>query len=85
MQDKMIPVDPNRVPKLGEEKLKGYPNGYRYLAYAQETTMGVKVLRDLPGHIREKGAEGGSKVCGEKHDLLYMQCKDWVEGKDIEI
>ena len=85
MQDKMIPVNPNRVPKVDEEKLKEYPNGYRYLAYAQELTMGVTVLKDLPGHRRENGFAGGSEACGKKHDLLYMQCKDWVEGKDIEI
>lgn len=47
--------------------------------------MGVKVLLDLPGHRREKGVLGGSKICGEKHDLLYWQCKMWVEGEDVEI
>lgn len=47
--------------------------------------MGVKVLRDLPGHRREKDVEGGSRACGEKHDLLYWQCKAWVEGGDVDI
>jgi hypothetical protein len=78
-------VNPERVPKLDAEKLKTYPTGYRYLAYCQEKTMGVKVLLDMPGHRRENGAPGGSQVCGEKHDKLYMQCKAWLEGEDIDI
>jgi hypothetical protein len=79
-KDKLIPVNPARVPKLDEERLKNYPTGYRYLAYCQEETMGVKVLLDLPGHRRE-----GGNVNGKKHDLLYWQAKDWLEGKDIDI
>jgi hypothetical protein len=79
-KDKLIPVNPARVPELDEERLKGSPTGYRYLAYCQEETMGVKVLLDLPGHRRE-----GGNVNGKKHDLLYWQAKDWVEGKDIDI
>ena len=47
--------------------------------------MGVKVLLDMPGHRRENGVPDGSKKCGEKHDLLYWQCKKWVEGEDLEI
>jgi hypothetical protein len=47
--------------------------------------MGVKVLKDMPGHRREKGVEGGSQVCGEKHDGLYWQAKAWVEGEEVEI
>ena len=81
----MIPVNPQKIPKLDEERLRKYPTGYRYLAYCQEETMGVKVLLDLPGHRREKGVEGGSKSCGEKHDVLYMQCKSWLDGEDVDI
>ena len=64
-----------------------FPSGYRYLAYCQESTMGekVKVIRDLPGHLREKGIPGGSKVAGDKHDLLYWQAKAWLDGEDMEI
>jgi hypothetical protein len=47
----------------------------------QEETMGVKVLRDLPGHRREKAT---GSVNGEKHDLLYWQAKEWVEGGDVK-
>jgi len=79
-KDKLIPVNPGRVPQLDEDRLKGYPNGYRFLAYCQEETMGVKVLLDLPGHRRED-----KNLNGQKHDVLYMQAKHWVEGRDIDI
>jgi hypothetical protein len=79
-KDKLIPVNPNEVPKLDTQKLKSYPVGYRYLAYCQEKTMGVKVMLDMPGHRRE-----GGNVNGNKHDLLYLQCKDWVDGRRIDI
>nr|KAK5442243.1 hypothetical protein LTR18_006096 [Exophiala xenobiotica] len=84
-KDKLIPVNPNKVPKLDEQELQRYPVGYRYLAYCQEKTMGVKVLLDMPGHRRENGVPGGSKACGDKHDLLYWQCKRWMEGEVFEI
>ena len=66
-------------------KLMHFPTGYRNLAYLQETTMGVKVARDLPGHRRESGAEGGSRACGEAHDKLYWQCKQWIDGDEVDI
>ncbi len=78
-------MNPAKVPTLDEKVLAEFPSGYRYLAYCQEKTMGVKVLRDMPGHRRESAMEGGSKVCGEKHDQLYWQCKSWVEGGDVQI
>lgn len=28
-KDKLVPVNPNRIPRLDEEKLKTYPPGYR--------------------------------------------------------
>lgn len=84
-KDKLIPVNPNKIPALDEEELKKFPSGYRYLAYCQEKTMGVQVLLDMPGHRRENGVDGGSQACGDKHDLLYWQCKRWVEGEDIDI
>ncbi|RVX72314.1 Uncharacterized protein B0A52_04519 [Exophiala mesophila] len=83
-KDKLIAVNPGKVPVLDEAKLEQFPSGYRYLAYCQEQTMGVQVLKDMPGHNREKGIEGGSKVAGEKHDLLYRQAKTWVEGGEID-
>lgn len=79
-KDKLIPVDPGRVPVLDREKLRAYPVGYRYLAYCQEKVMGVKVKLDMPGHRRE-----GDNVCGKAHDELYWQCKYWLEGKSVDI
>lgn len=79
-KDKLIPVNPAKVPTLDEEKLREYPVGYRYLAYCQEMTMGVKVIRDLPGHRRDVGT-----INGEKHDILYVQIKQWIDGEHVEI
>ena len=70
-KDKLIPVDPRKVPELDDELLKTFPSGYRYLAYCQKTTMGLEVMTDLPGNCREKEIEGGNRVASEKHDLLY--------------
>ncbi|KAF2148485.1 hypothetical protein K461DRAFT_329991 [Myriangium duriaei CBS 260.36] len=80
-KDKLIPVDPNRVPVVDASKAREYPIGYRYLAYCQEKTMGVKVLRDLPGHRRESG----TTLNGEKHDVLYKQIKAWMDGENIQV
>jgi hypothetical protein len=79
-KDKLIPVDPRKVPRLDDDKLKGFPTGYRYLAYCQEETMEVNVKRDMPGHRREPDTPSGGK-----HDELYWQCKKWVEGEDVHI
>ena len=79
-KDKLIAVNPTKVPHLDEHKLQGYPVGYRYLAYCQEETMGVKVKLDMPGHRRE-----GDNLNGREHDKLYWQSKQWVEGEDVEI
>ncbi|KAL4911346.1 hypothetical protein BDW74DRAFT_164871 [Aspergillus multicolor] len=79
-KDKLLPVVPGRLPDFDLKKLESYPDGYKCLAYCQEATMGVKVLRDMPGHRRHVGT-----VNGEKHDLLYRLAKDWLAGKDIRI
>lgn len=79
-KDKLLPVNPGKVPDLDERKLEEYPNGYRYLAYCQEKTMGVEVLRDMPGHRREN-----DNANGQKHDLLYWQCKQWLDGEAVDI
>jgi hypothetical protein len=47
-KDRLIPVDPRKIPAMDDTKLATYPAGYRYLAYCQEATMGVKVMLDLP-------------------------------------
>ncbi|KAH6699706.1 pathogenesis associated protein [Leptodontidium sp. 2 PMI_412] len=79
-KDKLVPVNPQKIPALSEEKLAKFPSGYRYLGYCQEETMGIQVLLDLPGHRRE-----ADNINGQKHDILYWQAKDWVEGKEIDI
>ncbi|KAF2668551.1 PEP2-like protein [Microthyrium microscopicum] len=79
-KDKLIPTNPGKVPKLDEEKLLTYPPSYKFLAYCQEATMEVKVLKDMPGHRRNTGTRNG-----EKHDLLYDMSRRWVEGEDIEV
>ncbi|KAI0552337.1 hypothetical protein F4679DRAFT_86873 [Xylaria curta] len=79
-KDKMIPTNPNKIPKIDEAKLESYPLGYKNLAYSQELTMGVTVLKDLPGHRRHVGT-----VNGQKHDLLYQQAKAWLDGNEVQI
>lgn len=78
-KDKLLPVNPGGVPGL-DEKILEYPNGYRYLACCQEKTMGVEVLRDMPGHRR-----GNDNANGQKHDLLYWQCKQWLDSEAVDI
>ena len=78
-KDKLIPVNPNRVPKLDVERLESYPQGYKCLAYCQEVTMGVTVAKDMPGARRDEGTPSG-----DKHDLLYRHAKEWLDGKDID-
>ncbi|KAJ7162911.1 hypothetical protein C8R46DRAFT_1101844 [Mycena filopes] len=73
-KDKLIPVDPRRIPAIDDEKLAVFPSGYRYLAYCQEECMlGIKVKRDMPG------------IRGEEHDQLLRQAKAWLDGEDIEV
>ncbi|OKP10455.1 Pea pathogenicity protein 2 [Penicillium subrubescens] len=79
-KDKLIPVNPNKIPKLDQEELKTYPVGYRYLIYCQRRLGVVAPVLDLPGHRRD-----GSNVNGKMHDKLYWQCKQWVEGEDLVI
>lgn len=79
-KDKVIPVNPTRVPAIDEGAAQKYPPGYRYLAYFQELTMGVKVLMDMPGHRRHVGT-----VNLEKHDELYWQSKNWLEGRGLGV
>ncbi|KAG8625923.1 hypothetical protein KVT40_006324 [Elsinoe batatas] len=80
-KDKLVPVDPNRIPKVDHEKAKQYPFGYRYLAYCEETVLGIKCVYDLPSHRRE----AGTTINGEKHDMLYRQIKQWMDGENVEI
>lgn len=75
-----IPVNPNKIPELDLEELSHLPVGYRYLGYCQEKTMGIVVIKSLPGHRREIGT-----VNREKHDMLYRQIKAWMDGENIDV
>jgi hypothetical protein len=73
-KDKLIPVDPRRIPVIDDKKLGMFPAGYKYLGYCQEQCMpGIKVKCDMPG------------IRGEEHDFLLRQVKAWLDGEDIEI
>jgi hypothetical protein len=72
-KDKLIPVDPRKVPSIDDTLLESFPMGYRYLAYCQQTVMGVQVKKDMPGHR------------GEEHDKLLWQCKQWLDGEEVDI
>ena len=78
-KDKLIPCDPNRVPKLDTNEVMQLPPGYRYLAYCQRHVEGISPSLDMPGHRRE-----GSSVNGQMHDKLYWQCKQWLDGEDVD-
>lgn len=72
-KDKLIPVDPRKVPDMDDEKLKQLPEGYRYLSYCQsEVIPGFKHII-MPGYR------------GPEHDKLYWQAKQWLDGDDIQV
>ncbi|KAI7186739.1 hypothetical protein KC363_g6400 [Hortaea werneckii] len=79
-KDKLLPVNPTKVPNIDEAKLETYPQGYKCLAYCQELTMGVEVAKDMPGHRRHVGT-----ASGEKHDLLYRQANGWLNGENVDV
>ena len=79
-KDKLIPCDPSRVPEIDEERLKRYPLGYKYLSYCQELTQECEVKLDMPGHPRE-----GETVNKKLHDKLLWQCKQWLDGEEVEV
>ncbi|CZR45817.1 uncharacterized protein FPRO_15007 [Fusarium proliferatum ET1] len=83
-KDKLMPVDPQKIPEINDNHLMESPSGYRYLAYCQEKTMGVQIARNMPGHLRDK-AEDGNKTTGDKDDQIYWQIKEWLGGRKIEI
>jgi hypothetical protein len=52
-KDKLIPMNPAKVPVMDKEKPKRYPSGYRYLAYCLGITVGVKIILDMLGNRKE--------------------------------
>ncbi|KAG4292390.1 catabolic 3-dehydroquinase [Fusarium proliferatum] len=83
-KDKLMPVDPQKIPEINDNHLMESPSGYRCLAYCQEKTMGVQIARNMPSHLRDK-AEDGNKTTGDKDDQIYWQIKEWLGGRKIEI
>lgn len=67
-KDRADPVMPGTMPVLDKPKLEAFPQGYRFLAYAQ-TERGQDVHRNLPG-LRGPEVEG-----------LYAAGKSWLAGK----
>lgn len=69
-KDKLLPVDPRKIPKLDDGLLATFPSEYRFLGYCQEKTMGINFVKDLPGHIKDKYHDESGKA-EESHDTLY--------------
>lgn len=78
-KDKILPINPAYYPEVDIKKAKTYPPGCRYLAYFQEIKMGVKILRDMPGHRQHDGTQNLAK-----HNQLYWQAKDWLDKGTFE-
>jgi hypothetical protein len=75
-KDKLIPVDPRKIPEIDDILLATFPPGYRYLGYCQEKTMAsanatIRVKRDMPGHR------------GPEHDQLLRNAKLWLDGEEL--
>lgn len=66
-KDRLDPVVPGEFPKLDQNLLQSFPEGYRHLAYLQ-TRIGYDVRRDLPG-LRGPGIE-----------RLYERGAAWLAG-----
>jgi len=72
-KDKLIPVDPRKIPRIDDEKLMKFPEGYRYLSYCQSLTIPGFKLLVMPGYR------------GPEHDKLYWQAKQWLDGENIVV
>jgi hypothetical protein len=69
-KDRMDPVDPSKTLTLDPKILAQYPEGYRHLAYLQQS-IGYNVRKDMPGL---KGPEAGA---------LYAKGKKWLTGEPL--
>ena len=67
---RLDPVDPAAVPRLDRDRLMGFPEGYRHLAYLQ-AGIGYPVKRDMPGLV------------GQEVEALYAQGADWLRGLPV--
>jgi hypothetical protein len=66
-KDWITPCNPAEAPKMDQELLKSFPEGYRNLAYLQ-TGLGFKVKKTMPG------------LKGEVVESLYGAMKQWLDG-----
>ena len=66
-KDRMDPVDPSATLKLDAQRLEGFPEGYRHLAYLQSSN-GFTVKQGLPG------------LRGAAVEKLYAEGKEWLAG-----
>ena len=66
-KDRLDPLPQGAVPVLDEAVLRGFPEGYRHLAYAQQK-IGYTVKRDMPG------------LKGPEVEALYRRGAQWLSG-----
>jgi hypothetical protein len=64
-KDRLDPVDPAARLELDAERLAGFPDAYRHLAYVQ-TAIGYEVKRDMPG------------LTGPEVEDLYRRGAAWL-------
>lgn len=64
-RDRLDPVDPASRPELDRERLEGFKEGYRHLAYLQ-TGIGYTVKADMP------------RLTGPKVEDLYARGRAWL-------
>lgn len=67
-KDRMDPVDPAAKLNLDATILQRFPEGYRHLAYVQQSA-GYKVKPDMPG------------LKGPEVEALYARGKRWLAGE----
>lgn len=98
-KDKLIPVNPNKVPKVDEAVLAKFPPGYRYVA-SHVCSAAVVDVENLCYRYLSYCQEATLGIdiildmpghrreddtpTGRAHDALYMKCKTWMEGGKID-
>jgi hypothetical protein len=72
-KDRLVPVDGKHVPEFGEEELKRYPEGYKYLGAAQ-ARLGHPVLTGLP-------------TCRDDEAFWRMNemMRKWLRGEEVDL
>jgi hypothetical protein len=63
----MDALDPSAALKLDAQRLASYPEGYRYLAYAQ-SSLGFTIKNDMP------------QLRGAAVEKLYREGRAWLDG-----